>query len=475
LSIQTYYRYKTTFLGQTIPSWDTYWQGEGPCGVRHLWAPSYSPNLPPDPGSPMTYNPESVTTWRDGALNNGHTYSIPPYRPTSYSIGRKINREHLVLHHFGSSSGNYAARQYGKVSYSGGQCVPTPLSLVYEGPTYSLWDEQTRDFSEHPLYYKTQFDDSEINIALDSVRNEAVSEALTSYDILTDISQIKDIPRTVTQVSGDLVKILTALKSRHGKGVMKAAARMSPRALLKSANKLFRQFGADWLAYRYGIMPMLYSYRDIVKTTNRGTDVKTKKVISIHAKETDTNWQALSSGFYRMIENVGEVKVSCSVFQHFTSAEVASLTGLGVNPLVTAWELIPYSFVIDWFVDVGSYIAAATATNWSQIKYACLSRRDSRTKKTWVHKPDQSINMPIGNFLPVNWWGDPPGDHPSLEIKNEEGLYILDEEEIDSYSRWVIPVSSAPLRYNPSLSWRRLVDGAALSINNLGRLIKGLK
>jgi hypothetical protein len=33
-----------------------------------------------------------------------------------------------------------------------------------------------------------------------------------------------------------------------------------------------------------------------------------------------------------------------------------------INPLAIAWELYPFSFVIDWFVPIGSVLTAATAT-----------------------------------------------------------------------------------------------------------------
>lgn len=42
-------------------------------------------------------------------------------------------------------------------------------------------------------------------------------------------------------------------------------------------------------------------------------------------------------------------------------AQRMSQTGLS-NPLILAWELVPYSFVVDWFVGVGSYLNNLDAT-----------------------------------------------------------------------------------------------------------------
>lgn len=39
------------------------------------------------------------------------------------------------------------------------------------------------------------------------------------------------------------------------------------------------------------------------------------------------------------------------------SATLKSSAALGItNPLATAWELIPYSFVLDWVIGVGEYL-----------------------------------------------------------------------------------------------------------------------
>lgn len=43
---------------------------------------------------------------------------------------------------------------------------------------------------------------------------------------------------------------------------------------------------------------------------------------------------------------------------------MASAQSLGLlDPLTLAWELIPFSFVVDWFLPVGTYLSQLTALN----------------------------------------------------------------------------------------------------------------
>ena len=41
----------------------------------------------------------------------------------------------------------------------------------------------------------------------------------------------------------------------------------------------------------------------------------------------------------------------------------AAQWNLGSNPLLTAWEKVPYSFVVDWFIPIGDFIAQYSATD----------------------------------------------------------------------------------------------------------------
>lgn len=48
----------------------------------------------------------------------------------------------------------------------------------------------------------------------------------------------------------------------------------------------------------------------------------------------------------------------------YSSAALAAQTGFGVtDPLLLAWELTPFSFVFDWFIDVGSWLEAMSSLN----------------------------------------------------------------------------------------------------------------
>ena len=44
----------------------------------------------------------------------------------------------------------------------------------------------------------------------------------------------------------------------------------------------------------------------------------------------------------------------------------AAQWNLGNNPLLTAWELVPYSFVVDWFIPIGDFLSQFSASHGLQ-------------------------------------------------------------------------------------------------------------
>jgi len=83
----------------------------------------------------------------------------------------------------------------------------------------------------------------------------------------------------------------------------------------------------------------------------------------------DIEWEAKHNGFIRL-DFVQDNPL------------LASLNSLGVtNPLEVAWELTPYSFVVDWFVPIGDWINQLDATLGWRFKAGSFSAKSTRTTR----------------------------------------------------------------------------------------------
>lgn len=137
------------------------------------------------------------------------------------------------------------------------------------------------------------------------------------------------------------------------------------RLFLKSGGRLLgmklpsnlKNVSSNWLAARYGWRTLIYDLQDLNKaiqklssgrdrlkdragfTTTR-TDTETKDIVYTSVTRVHTRTDNITIGLR------GNVVADVDVPQ------------FQVNPLQTGWELIPFSFVLDWFVSVGKAIAA---------------------------------------------------------------------------------------------------------------------
>lgn len=141
--------------------------------------------------------------------------------------------------------------------------------------------------------------------------------------------------------------------------------------ILKSKGKLFMKAGKyltdpkkiadDFLAFKFGIEPlvndMFGAYKLLQSLTSPVPDtvsfrVNNRSWVSNQVFE-DHNGKYEFSGFIE-ISYVVRYKVSSEF------AQLASRTGL-INPLEIAWEVLPWSFVVDWFLPIGRAISNLTS------------------------------------------------------------------------------------------------------------------
>jgi hypothetical protein len=120
-----------------------------------------------------------------------------------------------------------------------------------------------------------------------------------------------------------------------------------------------------WLQLQYGWNPlmsdivgsMLHLYRrsrfeiPFVRVHSKQEDVieSTTSLSGAHAGSCDVTWQHNRA-------------VNCFLVYQMANPTLAELSSLGlINPAEIVWELMRYSFVVDWFLPVGAWLSALTA------------------------------------------------------------------------------------------------------------------
>lgn len=147
--------------------------------------------------------------------------------------------------------------------------------------------------------------------------------------------------------------------------------RETSRMFRKTSERLFKQVNKDnfvnsrttigdlYLEKRYGWRPLLYDLKDLKEVYlnwNRKRRRFTERAGITHTEvETST-----------IEEDWAQSKTEHSLTSTYTIGVRGSVTAdieppkIALNPLTTAWELTKFSFVIDWFYDVGQALEAAS-------------------------------------------------------------------------------------------------------------------
>lgn len=127
-----------------------------------------------------------------------------------------------------------------------------------------------------------------------------------------------------------------------------------------------REISRRWLEYRYGWLPLMMEANTLL---NKPLGLPRMKVVS-SAIEFLNHEYGKPYGYYYETGSVSiSVKCGCIAFTKNPFTKTLQQYGIG-SPAVVIWELIPFSFVADWFLGVGNYLEALGATSGLDIRYA---------------------------------------------------------------------------------------------------------
>lgn len=123
-------------------------------------------------------------------------------------------------------------------------------------------------------------------------------------------------------------------------------------------NPSFKRYGRAWLEGRYQWRTLMFDIADFNQALNHFDESRTRfsERVGTTFREIEMstavfNGQGAATGYFQYNDTY-EIGVRGSVVADFRPQRFS------FNPVVTAWELVPYSFVLDWFLSVGDAIEA---------------------------------------------------------------------------------------------------------------------
>lgn len=176
--------------------------------------------------------------------------------------------------------------------------------------------------------------------------------------------------QTLGLIANSANRVYTSLRYLKKGNVPQAAqallsgtARVARKHRHSSSGKLDdKSLSSAWLELQYGWLPLLSETEAAAKMLAKHLEVpfqKRYKAVAKVARYSPKSFYNGTSGPCRVLTNY--VVMSESVYRvtvHVTEKpSIAAQLGL-LNPENVAWELMPWSFVIDWFIPIGSYLDA---------------------------------------------------------------------------------------------------------------------
>jgi len=237
----------------------------------------------------------------------------------------------------------------------------------YHSSSYFWYGENSVSTAKLPVKYPTSvgtwtvgtgvvvnLNSSIVNAARNAARGNIANQAI---DLATTLGETKE---TIATLSELVVRVARAL--RHAR---KGRFRRALQALNGGKVRSVKNAADNYLAFVYGLTPHLRDVHGLQEQVKRGLAREGKYFRSTGFKSSNAPWTEffLSSLDLDSHRGSGGGRGWCKVvlYQTITHEVAYQLNQLGVaNPLNTVWELVPLSFVVDWFIPIGDFLRALT-------------------------------------------------------------------------------------------------------------------
>lgn len=347
-----------------------------------------------------------------------------------------------------------------------------PDGVSWSVPYYSVdrvWYRQRRPFNvplkfDFTLHEVTRFDDYRggvfygpittcppwndecyflaYNKAYSKFISDINEQAMWAVNLIEGRQAINSLVSRVTQ--------LTRFTRFVARGRFAEASRELQLAVVPKGVSKKKSFANNWLEFHFGWEPLV---KDIGVSLETAINPFTPRRIKVSAKQDIapgfTRTGSPSESSYRDSKTIITTAVSIRGEFTVTNSNLFLASQMGfINPIAIAWELVPFSFVVDWFSNVGQVLGAMTDLMGVSVKDAHISsKQTSNLYQNWYY----------GSFQ------TPPG-HNSGE------LFIV-SQFTSVYARRRVGLDAPTLQVKPFKGFSSIRGATAISLllQQLGR------
>lgn len=171
---------------------------------------------------------------------------------------------------------------------------------------------------------------------------------IVTADLALIIAERKKTAESIATAVEGIISFARAVKQRRCPELFMNADQLRQR----------KKFSSAWLNYQYGIAPFASDLYSI----GQNADTRPPVIIKVRGRR-DWKRDAYDSKGRKLTTTEGSIVETMRFGIIMDNAGIALMQDYGlVNPLTFAWELLPFSFVVDWALPIGTYLGNLTST-----------------------------------------------------------------------------------------------------------------
>lgn len=217
-----------------------------------------------------------------------------------------------------------------------------------------------------PALYDRNLEIKALNKVIDKVKAHSFNLAVATAESRQSIRLIKDNLLSVGRAALDVKNGRFSVAAERLLNSQAVRDRLSPvhRGSRTRVSRLVRRsasvkdVGQKWLELQYGWLPLLSDVHEAARAVEARVNRQIHFELSGSSANLNGKWESSESP--SLYSNMGFYIDACKVINRAEIQLDSLSSSLGLeDPLTVAWEIVPFSFVADWFIPIGAYLTAA--------------------------------------------------------------------------------------------------------------------